>query len=391
MIAPPEHANATIPPPFVRVFAHDGRWHAYDVNSNQLLDVDAALGRTLLALTLARPPRGLERLAAELGRSSVAGALAEIAQARREEGLFLAHRPRIVPRRLTDADRAAYGTKLSHLILAVTDDCNLACGYCPQASARARPGAARPRYLPRDIALRALAHFATRCGDTASPAVSFYGGEPLLRPDLIADVVRTARARRDWPELRFIIDTNGTLLDDDAADLVARERLHLQISLDGPPPTHDRWRVFPDGRGSHAAVIAGLRRVLRRDPSAAGRISFQVTAAPPVDLDLLAEWFGDLRAFNELGFTGQPHLRLNFADLASCAPAGAGADAAAGPRPSRVRTRWLDACASGHRDSLDPIARGGVQPRRRRALPRLLGRTPVRSVLCCARARWTPE
>ncbi|MHB8077807.1 MAG: hypothetical protein ACYDIE_00950 [Candidatus Krumholzibacteriia bacterium] len=189
-------------------------------------------------------------------------------------------------------------------------------------------------------------------------------------------MVRTARARRDWPELRFILDTNGTLLDDDAADLIARERLYLQVSLDGPPVAHDRWRMFRDGRGSHAAVLAGLRRLLRRDPTAADRLSFQVTVAPPVDLDLLAEWFGDRRAFGELGCAAPPHVRVNFADLAACAPAGSGADAASAPRPSRARARWLDACASGRRDGLDPLTRSLLDPaairfyhRPRRALP----------------------
>ncbi|MHB8077806.1 MAG: hypothetical protein ACYDIE_00945 [Candidatus Krumholzibacteriia bacterium] len=138
----------TAPPPFVHPFAHDGRWYTYDVNSNELLEVDAALGRTLLALTSPRPNRELACLVAVLGREPVAGALAEIAQARREEGLFLSRRPRIEPRVLTDADRVAYDTRLSHLILAVTDDCNLACRYCPQAAAGGPPPRPRPARSP---------------------------------------------------------------------------------------------------------------------------------------------------------------------------------------------------------------------------------------------------
>lgn len=348
---------ATADSSFVHAFAHNGRWYAYDVNTNDLLEVDAALGPVLAALTSDYPDRELARLTVEIGREAVGGAMAEVKEAQRDEGLFSCHRPRIVSRRLTDADRAAYESRLSHLILSVTEDCNLACRYCPQAARRARPQAPRPGAMSLDTALQALTYFAGRCRDAASPAVSFYGGEPLLRFDLIAEVVAYARGRRAWPRLKFIIDTNGTAMDDKVAELVAREKLYLQISLDGPAPVHDRWRVRRDGRGSHAAVVAGLQRVLRRDPSAAERISLRVTAAPPVDLDVLAEWFGNFAPFRQLGLGQQPHLRFSLADLSWKGDTSTQDGNSLQPQVSAAYARWIDACACDRRAGLDPVTR----------------------------------
>ncbi len=132
-----------------------------------------------------------------------------------------------------------------HLIL--TDDCNLCCRYC-RAKAFEEEDADGPDAVPveidEDLAPdlnydpELLYRFLAR---DPSPTVTFYGGEPLMRPDLVERIVREA------PVQRFMIQTNGLLLDRLAPDIVNRFSTIL-VSLDGREALTDENRgagVFP--------------------------------------------------------------------------------------------------------------------------------------------------
>lgn len=108
-------------------------------------------------------------------------------------------------------------------------------------------------------------------------SVSLFGGEPLLAEGVLSRVeaavesVLACLERR--PSLRWLIDTNATLLDGDALDwLAAHENASVIASLDGPAEVHNLHRVDARGHGSHAAVMAGLEGLRKR------RIDFQLVA-----------------------------------------------------------------------------------------------------------------
>ena len=87
--------------------------------------------------------------------------------------------------------------------------------------------------------------------------VSFYGGEPLLRSDLVQLIEFAARLG-----LMIHVNTNGYLLDADLADKIIRAGTDvITMSLDGDnPETHDRQR----GRdGAFVKVINAIRHVLK--------------------------------------------------------------------------------------------------------------------------------
>ena len=92
--------------------------------------------------------------------------------------------------------------------------------------------------------------------------LQFSGGEPLLALPLlvqIADYVRGNRIRA-----RMDIQTNGTLISDEAADVLCDAGIGVGVSLDGRPDVHDALRRFPDGRGTSSAVITGIQRLTAR-------------------------------------------------------------------------------------------------------------------------------
>jgi radical SAM protein with 4Fe4S-binding SPASM domain len=151
------------------------------------------------------------------------------------------------------AERAARaGLRLpSAVTIAITGSCNLTCRHCcVEAGSRASPG-----HAPAAEVLSLVDGFVALGVHT----IWITGGEPLSHPEWPA-ILSHCFAR---PSLRAVgVQTNGTLLD--AARVAGlralpRERLHVQVSLDGASPrTHDRVR----GVGAFARTIAGTTRLV---------------------------------------------------------------------------------------------------------------------------------
>jgi radical SAM protein with 4Fe4S-binding SPASM domain len=88
------------------------------------------------------------------------------------------------------------------------------------------------------------------------PVLLFSGGEPLMRPDILALI---ARARRLG--IRAVVSTNGTLIDEGlAARLREADLSYVGVSLDGLRETNDRFRGIP---GAFDLALAGIRTCLR--------------------------------------------------------------------------------------------------------------------------------
>lgn len=73
---------------------------------------------------------------------------------------------------------------------------------------------------------------------------------------------RLARPRQ---HVNHVLQTNGTLLDDEWAALLADHQVLVGVSMDGPASMHDAYRVNRAGRGSHAQVLRGWRALERHD------------------------------------------------------------------------------------------------------------------------------
>ena len=89
------------------------------------------------------------------------------------------------------------------------------------------------------------------------PFISFHGGEPLLRPPEFFDEAMTL-AREIIPDVRFGMQTNGTLLNPEFVDVFLKHGLVGGVSLDGPEAIHDRHRLDHKGQGSFKQVMQGL-------------------------------------------------------------------------------------------------------------------------------------
>ncbi len=147
-----------------------------------------------------------------------------------------------------------------HYTLHLTNDCNLGCHYCyvhKQAKKEMSFKTAR-------AAVDNAAQKGARIG------LSFFGGEPLLKKELIRETVAYAKevGKREGCQFHFKITTNGTLLDDEFLKFCSDNSVMITVSLDGTKHAHDAHRILKNGQGSYSRVEESARMLLEYQPYA---------------------------------------------------------------------------------------------------------------------------
>lgn len=126
---------------------------------------------------------------------------------------------------------------LRELWLHITNDCNMSCSHCLFSSG---PG---QQQLPLD---QLLQHAETAYSSLGCRLFALTGGEPLVH-DGFSQLVE---GLLEYQDTRLVILSNGLLAERKLSPAWPRERIRLQISLDGSPAQHDAVR----GKGSFALV-----------------------------------------------------------------------------------------------------------------------------------------
>ena len=141
----------------------------------------------------------------------------------------------------------------------VTGKCNLGCDYCYYMTDLAAPFRKR---VKQETIFQVYQKYADYARENALKQVTFcwHGGEPTL---LGKDFFRSILAKQsDYfngdIQVRNLIQSNGTLLDDEWAELFNHHNFSVGISIDGSPNSHDRARSYHNGHGSYADVIDSL-------------------------------------------------------------------------------------------------------------------------------------
>lgn len=152
---------------------------------------------------------------------------------------------------------------LNLLLKPASSACNLRCSYCfyaDEARKRRVPNYGRmPEEVVRAVVDKSLA------AAEGSVAYLFQGGEPTLAG---LDFFRrfTALVEERAPrglEVRYAVQTNGTLLDEEWCRFLAEKKVLVGLSLDGNRACHDRYRKDGEGRGTYDRVVRAARLLER--------------------------------------------------------------------------------------------------------------------------------
>ncbi len=277
--------------PFIKKIVHGEHRYIYDVVSNEIIEVEPLIYDLVDDLDSGLEA-AVEKHNGKYAREEIRQGLETLDALRRDHGFLSAHRPEI-RYELEVSDVVHSLSSLDQLILEVTRQCNLRCKYCV-VSGFYSDDEVRGNSMPLEVARKAVDYFFAHTDPKKeAPALSFYGGEPLLKLDLIKAVVAYTRERHSDRKVRFSFTTNGLLLKKNGVlDFLRENEFNLLVSLDGPKRVHDRYRVTPGGSGSFETIMGNLVWIKETAPDYFDRhVRLNVVIAPPFDYEEIKGFF----------------------------------------------------------------------------------------------------
>jgi uncharacterized protein len=139
---------------------------------------------------------------------------------------------------------------VSHIMLNVTQECNLNCKYCfavgGEYGSRGN--------MSRETAFKSVDWLIENSGAQKDLIITFFGGEPLLNFALIKETVLYVRAKKTEKEVSFAIICNGTLLNAEIIEFFKIHDFRVGIGFDALERLQNYYRPFKDGRASYDLV-----------------------------------------------------------------------------------------------------------------------------------------
>ena len=143
--------------------------------------------------------------------------------------------------------------------------CNLDCTYCFFLSKEALypNDSSRMSNVTLENYIRQL----LESHRTPEVTVAWQGGEPtLMGLDFFRlSVQYVEKHRRADQQVQYTFQTNGVLLDDQWCAFLAENKFLVGLSVDGPQPIHDTYRVNKGDQGTHRQVMKGLSHLREHD------------------------------------------------------------------------------------------------------------------------------
>lgn len=246
--------------PLAKLFKTQSGYYLYDPGTNKLFkcrDVTFAVLSAFLAPDGAAP---LADLLFKYDNDILVAALDEIKETIRKERILSMDPDLIRFDALHFSDLENQITNhLGQLILEVTESCNLGCAYCVYNGNVLETRNHGLHHMDFATARKGIDYVCAHSSAHRNPAITFYGGEPLLRFAFIRRCVRYARKVFERRDLSFALTTNGTLITPQIADFLAKENFGVTISIDGPREIHDEYRTDKHGNGSFEPAMEGLK------------------------------------------------------------------------------------------------------------------------------------
>ncbi len=137
--------------------------------------------------------------------------------------------------------------------------CNLACKYCYYLEKNKLYPTAQ-RHLMSDEMLEQFTREYIEAQTMNQVLFTWHGGEPLLRSiDFYRKALSLQQKYAGGRRIDNVIQTNGTLLTDEWCEFFAQNHWLVGISIDGPQPDHDHYRLTAAGKPSWKKVIQGIK------------------------------------------------------------------------------------------------------------------------------------
>lgn len=285
---------------WVKLIELDKKKYCYDVGTNHLMEITDSMYDVLQVYNYNNRDDVLEHLLPKYQEEELLNAIKEIEEFNRKEGGFILER-RIRLKFPFDKEEYKYILEhfLSHLVLNITEDCNLRCRYCSFGGHYEYRRSHNKVSMSWDTMKKAIDFFIPRSKlrkhVTDKPLlVGFYGGETLLEFNKMFKAVEYLKETYPdvFPNIRFSITNNATLLTPAIIEKLIEYDFNLPISLDGPEEVHNRNRVFKNGGGTYSTIKKNIELIKHMDYDYYKKnVIFCSVISPPYDLKKVIDYF----------------------------------------------------------------------------------------------------
>jgi len=129
----------------------------------------------------------------------------------------------------TKEDISVFIQRTGNLLIHLLNTCNLSCQHCYLNADKYSK-----KMIPYDLVVDIL----EEADDLSMKSVQFSGGEPFLFPKIF-ELLESANNKSYF----LTVSTNGTLINERAAERLADLNIKIVTSIDGPAEYHDRFRA----------------------------------------------------------------------------------------------------------------------------------------------------
>lgn len=271
--------------PFIHLFSTSTGKFFYDVNTNVIVRISDDIYELLKRNTYdALQSEKIEKL--------------------KRKGFLKSNKIQYTEHPLTNLIPYYLESKVSAIILQVTQNCNLRCEYCAYSG-----GYYNRKHNPKKMSIgtakKAFDFLMNHSQDCEHVTVGFYGGEPLLEYELIKKIIAYAETRSRGKNILYSITTNGTLIDEEKIKLFQQIDMRLTVSLDGPQNIHDEYRKFANSeKGSQQIVVRNLEMIKRKYPQYfKENVNINAVVDQTKDFDCVRKYFDSLELFEDIGIS----------------------------------------------------------------------------------------
>ena len=135
----------------------------------------------------------------------------------------------------------------------LTDACNLNCKYCYEKN----------MHYNREISFENMKKIIdTEIKNKSKESIiTFFGGEPLLKKDLIYDIVEYIKSKKSKTKFLYNMTTNGVLIDDEFVNFFENnDFISLSISIDGAADSQNENRITKNGKATYELVAQNAKK-----------------------------------------------------------------------------------------------------------------------------------
>ena len=203
----------------------------------------------------------------------------------------------------------SFAPKITAFRIVVTEACNFSCPGCFSTTSLKENGV-KLRSMKRatlEIVMNKIINY----GKKNELILHFFGGEPLLRMDLIniaVTICEEAVARGDMIPPKYGVTTNGSIITEEITDFLCRHRFRVGVSIEETTSVHNLIRVSAKGHKPTFDVVSANYLSL---VNAGVDVHVLVTPQPPIECQFVESFSRIMEMFPMKSITINTPYNLN--------------------------------------------------------------------------------